>query len=132
MSKRRIRVKPGKTQSMAGFFVGIVFCLIGVFVVIPAAGLFGIFWTVMAGIITASNGMNAFSDRGVASHEIVIEDEEKQEYKVSSDQEPENPDAEEMKEEVERRLAIAKDLYQEGTITKEEYEEKRKEILKEL
>ena len=37
-----------------------------------------------------------------------------------------------MKEEVERRLAIAKDLYQEGTITKEEYEEKRKEILKEL
>lgn len=132
MSKRRIRVKPGKAQSMAGFFVGIVFCLIGVFAVIPAAGLFGIFWTVMAGIITASNGMNAFSDRGVASHEIVIEDEEKQEYKVSSDQEPENPDAEEMKEEVERRLAIAKDLYQEGTITKEEYEEKRKEILKEL
>lgn len=132
MSKRRIRVKPGKAQSMAGFFVGIVFCLIGVFVVIPAAGLFGIFWTVMAGIITASNGMNAFSDRGVASHEIVIEDEEKREYKVSSDQEPENPDAEEKKEEVERRLAIAKDLYQEGTITKEEYEEKRKEILKEL
>ena len=117
---------------MVGFFVGIVFCLIGVFVVIPAAGLFGIFWTVMAGIITASNGMNAFSDRGVASHEIVIEDEGKQEYKVSSDQEPENLDAEEMKEEVERRLAIAKDLYQEGTITKEEYEEKRKEILKEL
>ena len=132
MSKRRIRVKPGKAQSMAGFFVGIVFCLIGVFAVIPAAGLFGIFWTVMAGIITASNGMNAFSDRGVASHEIVIEDEEKREYKVSSDQEPENPDAEEKKEEVERRLAIAKDLYQEGTITKEEYEEKRKEILKEL
>ncbi len=132
MSKRRIRVKPGKAQSMVGFFVGIVFCLIGVFAVIPAAGLFGIFWTVMAGIITASNGMNAFSDRGVASHEIVIEDEGKQEYKVSSDQEPENPDAEEMKEEVERRLAIAKDLYQEGTITKEEYEEKRKEILKEL
>lgn len=72
------------------------------------------------------------SAKELASHEIVIEDEGKQEYKVSSDQEPENPDAEEMKEEVERRLAIAKDLYQEGTITKEEYEEKRKEILKEL
>ena len=84
MSKRRIRVKPGKAQSMVGFFVGIVFCLIGVFAVIPAAGLFGIFWTVMAGIFTVSNGMNAFSYRCVASHEFVIENEVTQEYKVSS------------------------------------------------
>ena len=41
MSKR-IRVKPGKTQSMAGFAAGIVFCLLGVLVVIPMAGLFGV------------------------------------------------------------------------------------------
>jgi predicted transcriptional regulator len=30
---------------------------------------------------------------------------------------------------IDRRLAIAKDLYEKGSITKEEYESKRKEIL---
>ena len=74
MSKR-IRVKPGKTQSMAGFAAGIVFCLLGVLVVIPMAGLFGVIWTVFAGIITAVNGLNAFSDQGVASHEIIMDDD---------------------------------------------------------
>ena len=44
MSKN-IRVKPGKTQSAMGFAVGIVFCLIGLFLVIPQFGAFGIFWT---------------------------------------------------------------------------------------
>ena len=73
MSKR-IKVKPGKAQSMMGFGVGIVFCLIGIFVVIPSAGLFGIFWTAMAVMITVVNAMNAFSRRGVSSHEIIIDD----------------------------------------------------------
>ena len=70
MSKK-VRVKPGKGQSMMGFIVGILFCLIGVFVVIPSAGLFGVFWTLMALIITITNAVNAFTDKGVATHEIV-------------------------------------------------------------
>lgn len=44
MSKK-IYVRPGKGQSKIGFAVGIVFCLIGVFVVIPTFGLFDIIWT---------------------------------------------------------------------------------------
>ena len=74
MSKK-VRVKPGKGQSMMGFIVGILFCLIGAFAVIPAAGIFGVFWTLMALIITITNGINAFTDKGVASHEIVIDEE---------------------------------------------------------
>ena len=74
MSKK-IRVKPGKGQSAMGMAAGIVFCLIGLFVVIPTFGLFGVLWTAMAAIITVTNGINAFSDRGVSSHEIIIENE---------------------------------------------------------
>lgn len=48
---KKIKVKPGKAQSKAGFFVGLVFCLIGLVVVIPTFGPFGIFWTLVAVII---------------------------------------------------------------------------------
>ena len=66
------KVRPGKAQSWLAS-AGPA-CLIGIFIVIPTAGLFGIFWTAMAGVITVMNGMNAFTDKGVASHEIVIDD----------------------------------------------------------
>ena len=48
MARKRIRVKPGRAQSRMGFFAGLLFCLIGVFMVIPIFGVFGIFWTLMA------------------------------------------------------------------------------------
>ena len=115
--RRNIKVKPGKTQSAMGFVVGIVFVGIGLFVVIPTFGPFGIFWTLVAVAITAMNGMNAFGKKGVASHEIVIE-------------EGEESDAD--GRDVERRLEEAKDLYERGLITREEYEAKRAEILKDL
>ena len=111
---KRIKVKPGRRQSMVGFFAGIVFCLIGLFVVIPGAGLFGVFWTLLAVVITVSNGMNAFID----DHEMDL---------------PRGRDAaHERKAEIEERLKAAEELYQSGMITSEEYQDKRKEILKEL
>lgn len=125
MSKR-IKVKPGKTQSIFGLLAGIVFCLIGVFVVIPSAGLFGIFWTIMAVLITVSNGINAFSDKGVSTREIIIDDND------SSMAAGENSALSERKKDIELRLRAAEELYQDGAITKEEYEEKRRDILKEL
>ena len=64
MTRKRIRVKPGRAQSRMGFFAGLLFCLIGVFMVIPIFGVFGIFWTLMAVIITALSGINAFPIRG--------------------------------------------------------------------
>ena len=46
MSKKSVKVKPGKTQSKIGFVAGILFVLIGLVVVIPTFGLFGVVWTV--------------------------------------------------------------------------------------
>lgn len=125
MSKK-IRVKPGKGQSAMGMAAGIVFCLIGLFVVIPTFGLFGVFWTAMAVIITVTNGINAFSDKGVSSHEIIIENEERQEMKS------EHSGAETLEKDIRERLDAVRALYEEGTITGEEYEAKRKEILERL
>lgn len=45
MAPKRIKVKPGKTQSRMGFIVGLLFVVFGIFVAIPTFGLFGIVWT---------------------------------------------------------------------------------------
>jgi len=74
MSQRRIKVRPGRTQSKAGFIVGIIFCIIGVVFVIPRAGMFGLLWTGVALLITLMNYWNGFSDEGVATHEIIIDE----------------------------------------------------------
>ena len=132
MSKK-VRIKPGKGQSMMGFIVGILFCLIGVFVVIPSVGLFGIFWTLMALIITITNGMNAFTDKGVASHEIEIDEERQIERRtenssitdMSSDISDTASGRSEaikgIKGNIELRLQVAEDLYKAGTIRKESH-----------
>lgn len=130
MSKK-IRVKPGKTQSMAGFFVGVVFCMIGLFIVMPAAGIFGIFWTLMAVVITVMNGVNAFSDKGISTHEIVIDDGEEIRDR-SVDHEKTDSETAQLAGDIELRLKAAEELYETGTITREEYESKRKEILERL
>lgn len=119
---RNIKVKPGKGQSAAGMAVGIIFCLIGLFVAIPTMGMFGLIWTGVAVVITVMNGINVFSETGVPTHEIVI-DEEIAGGKTE-------PSAQ--KTSVEERLRMVDRLYDEGTITKEEHEQKRKKILDEI
>ena len=84
--RRNIKVRPGKTQSIMGFVVGLVFVGIGLFVVIPVFGPFGIFWTLIAVAITVTNGINAFGKKGVASHEIVVEDGRSEEERSSAEQ----------------------------------------------
>ncbi len=118
---RRVRVKPSRGQSAFGFFVGIIFCCIGLFVVIPTFGPFGLIWTLFAVIITIMNGISAFSDKGIASHEIVIDDmndysNNNFEYKKSS----------------EERMKELQQLYQQGMISEEEYNKKRAQILEQL
>ena len=118
---RRMRYRPSKASCIFGGVVGIVFTCIGVFVVIPSFGPFGIFWTLIAVGITATNGINAFGKKGVASHEIIIEESgggQKDGGSGGSD--------------VERRLEEARGLYERGLISREEYEAKRAEILKDL
>ncbi|MBQ7795520.1 MAG: SHOCT domain-containing protein [Lachnospiraceae bacterium] len=135
MSKK-IHVRPGKTQSKVGFGAGVIFCLIGIFVVVPIFGPFGLLWTAMAGWITYSHYRNGFTDKPMDTKVIEIEDDGKhatvmsdfagelRSYDVERD--------ESGKEDVEERLKKLQNLYHQALITEEEYEQKKKEILDEL
>jgi len=128
---KKIRVKPSKAQSTAAFFVGIVFCLIGLFVAIPMAGPFGIFWTLVAVIITVMHCKNAFTEEGVSTHEIIIEDNDfikKTKLINDTPEETENEDYVNISDS-KKRLEEIKLLYENGLISKDEYEEKRKSII---
>ncbi|NLK65032.1 MAG: SHOCT domain-containing protein [Tissierellia bacterium] len=131
---KKIKVKPGKEQSKIAFFVGIVFCLIGLFVIIPTAGPFGIFWTVMAVIMTVTHGKNAFTEDGISTHEIVIENND-----LMKNEKFMKDIAEKIKDEdyvyisdSKKRLEEIKLLYENGLMTKEEYEDKRKSIIADI
>ena len=136
MSKK-IHVRPGRGQSKVGFAVGIIFCLLGVFVVIPTFGLFGIFWTAVAGWIAYSHYRNGFTDEPLDTHVIDIEDDGQNvtatryggEYRsYSYEKEALANGAGDM----ESRLRKLQSLYDQSLITYEEYEQKKKEILDEL
>ena len=120
MSKK-IYVKPSKSQSKIGFFAGIIFCLLGIFLVIPTFGVFGIAWTLIAVLITYSAWRGGFSEQGVAHRVIEIEDTDDTSKSCSN-----------TKKTVEERLKSLQNLYEQRFITKEEYEQKKKEILKDL
>ena len=140
MSKK-IHVRPGKGQSKFGFIVGIIFCLIGLCVVVPTFGLFGILWTAVAGYITYVNYRNGFTDKQIDSHVIEI-DENGEDMTVTTHagfgshsyevmgkkKEAEVPKHESAVE----RLKELNNLYMQALITKEEYDQKKKEILDEL
>jgi hypothetical protein len=119
---RGIRVKPSKPASLFGMIVGIVFVFIGLFVAIPSAGMFGVFWTLIAVGITGFQAYNFFGDKGVASWEIDIDtganaEMKNQSISVSGD--------------FETRLRKLNRLKEDGLITEEEFQKKREEILRE-
>jgi len=146
---RRVRVKPSRAQSIMGFFVGIIFCFIGLFVVVPSVGPFGILWTLMAVIITCMNGYNAFSNKGIATSEIIIDDDNNNtnyyqnnnnynnrnstsynnNYNNFTDNQQKDLNAEKSAEE---RLSEIQSLYNKGLITTEEYQASREKILEDL
>lgn len=113
---KRIKVKPSKAQSRFSTVFGLIFCLIGFFVVIPTFGPFGIFWTAAAAWATFISFKNGFTDEGVPTREIIIEDTD---VPVSSN-------------DIEARLTQLDSLYNKGLITRDEYDAKRKEILNDL
>ena len=124
MARRRVRVKPGRAQSAMGFVMGIVFVVIGLFVVIPTAGPFGLLWTAGAAAITVINGLNAFGKKGVPTMEIYSEEDEE------SPLEQEQPDqAASTALTARERLEQLDSLKQAGLITGQEYQAKREEIL---
>ncbi len=141
MSKK-IHVRPSGEQSKVGFAVGVIFCLIGLFLVIPVFGPFGILWTAVAGWITYTHWRNGFTDKKIASKVIEIEDTEDGTINVTSHQgfgtsyivsgTGNNRAEYSSGSDIESRLKSLQSLYDQRLITREEYEEKKQEILKEL
>ena len=116
MLKKRVTYRPSKSHGAFGVVWGGIFVLIGLFVVIPTFGAFGVLWTLAAVAITAMNGYQAFGKKYVGP-EIHIED-------LPVEDAPQDSAA--------SRLEELRDLYERRLITAEEYEAKKQEILKEL
>lgn len=122
MRRRRVTYRPSKSQAIFGGVVGIIFVFIGLFMVIPTFGPFGLLWTLMAVGITGMNFYQAFG-KGYAGPEIHIEEELG---------DGSGPQAGPAARNTQERLRELQALYGQGLITQEEYEAKRKEILEEL
>ena len=125
MARKRVTYRPSKTGSAFGGIVGIIFILIGLFVIIPTSSMaggfamiFGILWTAIAAGITVMNFYQAFGKKYVGP-EIRIEEEEARPTASAG------PDAK-------KRLEQLEELKKAGLVTEEEYRKKRAEILGEL
>ena len=65
-------LKQSKPVSALGFFGGLIFIGIGVFIAIPTFGTFGVFWTLIAAGITIYHGYGFLSKKGVALYDVEI------------------------------------------------------------
>lgn len=72
--RRRVTYRPSKAQSILGGVVGAIFVLLGLVMVIPMAGPFGLLWTAVAAAIAATNFYHAFG-KGYIGPNIEISDE---------------------------------------------------------
>ena len=117
--RRRVTYRPNKGQAVFAGIVGLIFVGIGLFMVIPALGPFGILWTLIAVGSTVMSFYQAFGKKYVGP-EIRIEDE---------DAPPASPPS---APSVSERLEQLESLRADGLITQEEFQAKREEILKEL
>ena len=128
MSRKRVRVKPGKAQSTVSFVVGLAFVLVGLVMVVPTFGPFGLLWTGVAVAITVINGLNAFGKKGVPTMEIYSEEEDEPLSPAREDHDHIPSTALTTQE----RLEQLQTLKEAGLLTDEEYRNKREEILREL
>lgn len=108
MANKKIKVKPSQIQSKIGFIIGIIILILGTIIIIPLFGPFGLLWTSIAGIIVYINYKNGFTDEGIATHEVIIE---------------------ENIVDIEEKLTKLNSLYEQKLISKEEYNKKRKDLI---
>ena len=129
MSRKRVRVKPGKAQSTVSFVVELAFVLVGLVMVVPTFGPFGLLWTGVAVAITVINGLNAFGKKGVPTMEIYSEEEDDEVPSPAREDHDHIPSTALTTQE---RLEQLQTLKEAGLLTDEEYRNKREEILREL
>lgn len=121
--RRRMRYRPSKASCIFSGIVGIIFSCIGLFVVIPSFGPFGILWTLIAIGITVYQFAMAAGKVSMGSWSIEDETSEKEDGFGA-----ENSTGKSAQD----RLTELQNLYDRRLITQEEYEQKRQEILKDL
>ena len=121
--RRRMRYRPSKASCIFSGIVGIIFSCIGLFVVIPSFGPFGILWTLIAIGITIYQFAMAAGKVSMGSW--AIEDEDSAGEGSGSAGDGSGRSAQD-------RLTELQNLYDRRLISQEEYEQKRQEILKEL
>lgn len=109
------RVKPSQEASILGLIVSLGMFVFGLAVIVPDVGLFGFFWCGMALILGIICALNLFTRRGVATDEIEMESNSRSE-KLS----------------IEDKLMRLEELRKKQLITELEYQEKRKELMKQL
>ena len=137
--RRNIRYRPSKASAAMSVVVGVLFTLIGIFVVIPSVGLFGVVWTLFAVGITVVNVGQAMGKKDFMP-EIRVEDEDgfHDVDKFTRREDSFRPDAPDHMHITGASLSPKERLEQlnvlkgAGLIDEEEYQEKRKEILREL
>lgn len=131
MRRRRVTYRPSKAQGAFGVVVGVVFVIIGLFMVIPIFGPFGILWTLIAVGITAMNAYQAFG-KNYTGPQITIEEDEELSRAPSSPASQTHDHIPSTTLDVKGRLEQLKELKEAGLLTQEEYDKKRQEILKGL
>ena len=119
--RRRMRYRPSRANCIFGGIVGIIFTCIGLFVAIPAAGAFGVLWTLIALAITVYQFAMAAGKVSMGSWTVEDEDGDRS-----------GPAGEGSGRSAQDRLTELQNLYDRRLISQEEYEAKRQEILKEL
>ena len=127
--KKRVTYRPSKAQGAFGVVWGGVFILIGLFVVIPVFGPFGILWTLAAVAITVMNGYQAFV-KNYAGPEIHIEEEDPAQGEAPSPQSHDHISSTALSPK--QRLEQLETLKGAGLLTDQEYKQKRQEIVKNL
>ena len=121
--KKRVTYRPSKVTGVMGIVIGAMMALVGLVVVIPMFGAFGVLWTLAALGITIANGYHTFGGKYMGP-EITIEDDGP-EQTAPEPAEPVIPDAK-------ARLERLEELRYSGLITQKEYEERRERVINSL
>jgi hypothetical protein len=118
--KKRIQIKPSKSMGAAQMIGGIIFTIIGVAVVIPMMSKeggpvwFGFLWTGAALIGAVMGAINAFTEEGIPTEEIVSEGADLPKARSTED-----------------RLRELDEMHRKKVISATEFAEARKRILEE-
>ena len=110
--------------------ISVFFVIIGVTVVIPSAGLFGIVWTLVAVCFVVIAIVQIVRKNGLA-HRVGYDVETGLDRSIVGAME-DIVEEESSPEDVQERLTKLRELYEQRLITREEYDAKRQEIIKEL